>query len=314
MRHDGAVGVAGNVLAPLVRLFRANWRPVLVTYALFNVENLLSLARPSVIGLSINGLLQAEYGVLALLVGQHLAQLFFGTVRRMYDTRAFGAIYADTATRLVCLQRNAGVGVSQVAARSSLSRELVEFFEYELKGFFCSAYCVIGGLTMLVFYDRILVGFCVLVVGPLVFVNRRLARRSFTLNASMNDQLEREVAVIEDGRDAPVREHYRLQAQWRVRLSDMQAWNFLQMELFILGLIVASLIRYCSHPQVVAGDIYAVFAYVLMFVDGLDNVSSMTQQIARLHDIARRVADDPQENVNKQRHSLAVAAMAESGS
>jgi len=113
---------------------------------------------------------------------------------------------------------------------------------------------------MLVLYDWLLVAFCVLIVAPLLLVSRRLARRSFTLNASLNDQLEREVAVIEDGRDGSVREHYRLQAHWRVRLSDMEASNFLQMELFILALIVTSVIRYCSHPGVEAGGMYAVFA------------------------------------------------------
>jgi ABC-type multidrug transport system fused ATPase/permease subunit len=251
---------------------------------------------------------------LALLVGQHLAQLFVGTARRMYDTRTFSAIYTDTATRLVCQQRDAGVGVSQVAARSSLSRELVDFFEFELKGVFSSAYGVIGGLIMLVLYDRLLVGFCVLIVAPLLLVNRRLARRSFTLNASLNDQLEREVAVIEDGRDDSVREHYRLQAEWRVRLSDMEAWNFLQMEFFILALIVISLTRYCSHPGVEAGDIYAVFAYILTFVGGLDCVPRVTQQIARLNDIARRVAVGPQDGDNNRLDSPEFSAVAEPGS
>jgi hypothetical protein len=313
MRNDDAVRVAGDSLAPLVRLFRANWRSVLLTYALFNVENILCLAQPYVMGLAINGLLQADYGVLALLVGQHLAQLFVGTARRMYDTRAFTAIYADTATRLVCQQRDAGVGVSRVAARSSLSRELVDFFECELKAVFCSIYGVIGGLVMLIVYDRLLVAFCVLLVAPLVLLNRRLAQRSFILNSSLNDQLEREVEVIEDGRDHSVREHYRLQAQWRVRLSDMEAWNFLQMEFFILALIVASLTRYCSHPGVEAGDIYAVFAYVVMFVGGLDCVPHLTQQFARLQDIVRRVADDPKGGVKNRSDSPGATALAEPG-
>jgi hypothetical protein len=313
MRNDDAVRVAGHALAPLARLFRANWRPVLLTYALYNVENLLGLAQPYVIGLAINGLLQADYGVLALLVGQHLAQLFVGTGRRMYDTRAFSAIYTDTATRLVCVQRDAGVRVSQVAARSSLSRELVDFFEHELKGVFSAAYGVVGGLMMLIVYDRLLVVFCVVLVAPLVLLSRRLARRSLLLNTSLNDQLEREVEIIEDGRDHSVREHYRLQGQWRVRLSDMEAWNFLQMEFFILALIITSLTRYCSHPGVEAGDIYAVFSYVVMFVGGLDFVPQLTQQLARLHDIARRVADDRQEVVEGPSDSSGLAPLAQPG-
>jgi hypothetical protein len=62
------------------------------------------------------------------------------------------------------------------------------------------------------------------------------------------------------------------------------------MEFFVLGLIVAALARYCARPGVEAGDIYAVFAYILMFVGGLDCVPMLIQQLARLHDIGGRVA------------------------
>jgi hypothetical protein len=66
------------------------------------------------------------------------------------------------------------------------------------------------------------------------------------------------------------------------------------MEFFVLALIVAALARYCSVPGAGAGDIYAVFSYMLMFAFGLDSVPEVTQQLARLHDIGRRMAHDPQ--------------------
>jgi ABC-type multidrug transport system fused ATPase/permease subunit len=289
MREQGTVRAAGE-LTPLVRLFRAHWRPLLLTYALYNVENVLSLAHPLVLGLAINGLIRSEYGGLALLVGQHLAHLFVGTVRQMYDTRAFTAIYTETVTRLVCRQRDAGVGVSTVAARSGLSRELVDFFEHHLKAVFSSIYGVVGALAMLVVYDRLLVLLCGLTLAPPVILSRRLGRQSFGVNAALNDQLEREVEVIEDGRTGPVLEHYRRLARYQVRLSDLVAWNFLQMEFFVLALIVAALARYCARPGVEAGDIYAVFSYILMFIGGLDYVPMLIQQLARLHDIGGRLA------------------------
>jgi hypothetical protein len=265
MRAQGTVRAAGE-LTPLLRLFRANWRPLLLTYALYNVENLLSLAHPLVLGVAINGLIRSEYRGLALLVGQHLAHLFVGTAR------------------------HAGVGVSTVAARSGLSRELVDFFEHHLKAVFASIYGVIGALAMLVVYDRLLVLLCGLMLAPLVILSRRLARRSFGVNAALNDQLEREVEVIEDGRTGLVSDHYCRLARYQVRLSDLGAWNFLQMEFFVLALIVAALARYCARPGVEAGDIYAVFAYILMFIGGLDCVPMLIQQLARLHDIGGRVA------------------------
>src|SRR6516162_1646936 len=265
MREQGTARAAGE-LTPLVRLFRANWRPLLLTYALYNVENLLSLAHPFVLGVAINGLIRSEYGGLAMLIGRHLAHLFVGTARQMYDTRAFTTIYTETVTRLVCRQRDAGVGVSTVAARSGLSRELVDFLEHHLKAVFSSIYGVLGALAMLVVYDRILVLHCGVILAPLVLLSRRLARRSFGVNAALNDQLEREVAVIEDGQTGPVSDHYRSLARYQVRLSDLEAWNFLQMEFFVLALIVATLARYCARPGVEPGDIYAVFSFIVMFI------------------------------------------------
>jgi ABC-type multidrug transport system fused ATPase/permease subunit len=193
-------------------------------------------------------------------------------------------------TRLVCGQRGAGVGVSTVAARSGLSRELVNFFEHDLKAVFASIFGVLGALAMLVIYDRLLVLLCGMTLAPLAILSRRLARRSSGLNSEMNDQLEREVEVIEDGQAKLVSEHYCRLARYQVRLSDLGAWNFLQMEFFVLALIVGSLARYCSRPGIEAGDIYAVFSYIEMFVVGLDCVPMLTQQLAPLHDIGGRVA------------------------
>ena len=289
MQEQVTVRTAGE-LGPLVRLCRANWRSLTLTYVLYNVENLLNLAHPFVLGVAINGLIRSEYGGVGLLVGQHLGRLFVGTARYMYDTRAFTAIYTETVTCLVCRQRDDGVAVSTVAARSGLARELVNFLEHDLKAAFASVYGVIGALAMLVVYDRILVLFCGLILAPMAILSRRLARRSSVLNAELNDQIEREVAVIEDGGPDRVLDHYRRLAGHQVRLSDLGAWNFFQMEFFVLGLVVAALARYCAQPGVEAGDIYAVFSYVMMFVGALDCIPMLTQQLARLHDIGGRVA------------------------
>ena len=288
-----ASGAADRSIAPespsLVRLFRANWRRLGLTYALFNAECLLWLAQPSAIGMAINGLLAGGHGGLAILVAQYLVWVGLSTARQLYDTRAFTAIYTDTAHRLVVQQRQAGVDVSTVAARSALSRELVDFFEHDLKGVFVSIYGVVGALVMLATYDVGVAGLCVLIVGPVALLSRRLGRRSLDLNGKLNDQLEREVEVVEEGCSEVVHDHYRRVARCRVRLSDLGAWNYCQMEFLVLGLIIAGLVRSCARAEFNAGDIYALLAYILAFAGGLGNVPAVVQQFARLRDITRRL-------------------------
>lgn len=272
-------------------LFRNNaWR-ILATYGLFSLENLLRLAQPLVLGWAINDLLKSSYHGLMWFIGQHLAHLAMGTFRQMYDTRAFTAIYTNLATGLVADQRSQGVEVSRVVARSAMSRNYVEFFEQYVPMVIRALYSVVGALVMLAIYDWVLVLYCLGLIVPAFWLNTYYSRKTLTLSGKLHDEYEREVEVIERGEPGPVREHYHAVAGWRVQLSDAEAINFSLMEFFILGVLVLSLVHFCSgdNPPP-AGDIFAVFRYVLMFIMGMDSVPRLVQQISRLRDIGFRMA------------------------
>ena len=274
---------------PLRAIFAANRAKLLLTYFLFNVENLLRLAQPFVLGLAINDLLHDSSFGLLLFVAQHVTHLLISTLRQMYDTRVYTAIYSDLATKLVVEQRGRDVGVSRVAARSSLSREFVEFFENHVPLLIRSSYSIVGALVMLAFYDRLLVPICLGLLLPAVVLNRIYSRKTFELSRRLHDQLEHEVDVIEPGREPAVRRHYDSVAGWRVKLSDCEALNFGTMELFVLGVLVLALLRTCSTPTVSAGAIFAVFRYVLMLLMGLDSVPKLVQHVSRLRDLSQRL-------------------------
>lgn len=267
----------------------AKWR-LMLTYALFNLENLLRLAQPFVLGWAINDLLTGAYQGLLAFVAQHLGHLAIGTWRQMYDTRVFTGLYTDLATGLVSEQRGQGVDVSRVAARSSLSREFVEFFERHVPLVVRSAYSIVGAMVMLAWYDWLLVPLCGLLIVPVCLLNLRYSRQTHRLSRQLHDELEREVNAIDEGSPAAVRGHFSRVAGWRVKLSNAEAVNFGLTELFVLGLMAAVLIRFCSAAAVSPGDIFAVFRYVLMFVMGLDSVPHVVQHVSRLRDIRQRLS------------------------
>jgi hypothetical protein len=270
-------------------VFAANRGRLLLTYALFSLENFLRLAQPLVLGWAITDLLHSSLVGLAVFGGQHVLHLLLGVARRMYDTRAFTAIYTDLAARLVLEQRGRAVEVSCVAARSALSREIVDFFEREVAVVLAVLYSVGGALVMLGLTDWVLVPCCLALLLPVCVLGRTNARRSYRLNGRLNDQLEREVEVIHRARPAEVRGHYCLVARWRVMLSDWEAVNFGLMELLVFGLMAAALARCCAAPGVDAGHIFTVFGYVLLYVLGVLNVPVLIQQLSRLRDISRRM-------------------------
>ncbi|MFM9961082.1 MAG: ABC transporter six-transmembrane domain-containing protein [Planctomycetaceae bacterium] len=278
----------GAVASPLRLLFAANRAKLLLTYLLFNIENLLRLSQPLVLGLAINDLLHDSSFGLLLFVGLHLTHLLISSLRQMYDTRVFTGIYTELATKLIAEQRGREIGTSRVAARSSLSREFVEFFENQVPLLIKSLYSVIGALVLLAFYDRVLVPICLGLLLPAVVLNRIYSRRTFELSRQLHDELENEVDVIDNNHEPAIRRHYDAVATWRVKLSDSEALNFGTMELFVLGVMVLALLRTCSLTAATPGDIFAVFRYVLMLLMGFDGVPKLVQQFSRLRDLSQR--------------------------
>jgi len=224
-----------------------------------------------------------------LLLGVWLAHTVTGVFRQSYDTRVFTSIYTDLATRTVSEQETRGVTTSQIVARSSLSREFVNFFERDIPATVNSLFGLLGALVLLFFYDAWSAAFCLILLVPLAILNRRYSRRTLTLNRRLNDQLEREVTVLTRRMPSRVFGHYRLLAKWRISLSDAEAMNWGIMELFSIGLSAAVIIRVASLPHIEPGTIYAMLAYLWNFIASLNHVPELVQQLSRLKDIAQRM-------------------------
>ena len=105
------VAVPSDQAGPLRTIFAANRAKLLLTYFLFNLENLLRLSQPLVLGLAINDLLHESSFGLLLFVSQHLTHLLISSLRQMYDTRVYTGIYTDLATKLIVEQRRREVGL-----------------------------------------------------------------------------------------------------------------------------------------------------------------------------------------------------------
>lgn len=279
--------------APRGELFRFARRyrgKIALTYGLFVVENVLRLAQPLLIGWAINDLLQSSLAGLGIFALGQIAHMAIRVGRQMYDTRTFTGIYSEQAGELVLDQRAGDVDVSTVAARSALAREFVEFFERRVPIVIQSLFSLVGAVLILFYYDALLVLFCAALLVPAMILNFHFGRKSLRLSALLHDQLEQEVQIIHRPDEQRVRDHYNAAARWRIKLSDNEAITMGLMETFVLALMVGALVRFCTQPGAAAGDIFAVFRYVLLFIMALDRVPMLVQQFSRLRDIGRRMA------------------------
>lgn len=263
-----------------------------LTYVLTILENIAALLYPILIGKAIDGLLEDSRSglyVLAIVLAVHL---MIGVGRHMYDTRIFSRIYAELAGDMVVRQRASGTSIEQVAARVSLSREIVDFWQVEVPAI-AKAFISFGGAIVLLLSLSLPVGAVALaMLLPITIANWWFGRRSLRLNTALNDVLEREVAIVANASPAKVRKHFERLTRWRVRVSDAEAATWSIVELAIIILIIAALLILSQTPGATVGTIFAVLGYVLAFGDAVDDLPNIVQNVARVRDIVGRVRLD----------------------
>lgn len=271
--------------------FRRRRPQIAFTYGLTLLEKLFELLYPFALGLAIDGLLAGRDAPALLpfvaIWGLHIV---VGIGRHLYDTRLFARVHAELAMATVLRQRAAGAGTAEVAARATMSRELVDFVEREVPAVAAVVVGLAGGIAMTGYYDALAGLALAAMLAPMAAVNRAFGRRAGRLNRGLNDRAEREVATIEGGDRRRVEAHFLALARWRVRLSNAEAVTWTAVELLAMAATVLVVLRAAGLPGAQPGEIFAVMAYVWRVLQCVDQIPLIVQQVGRLLDIRRRVA------------------------
>jgi hypothetical protein len=277
-----------NTSSALEALRAFRWR-ISLTYALTFIEDLLELSYPWATGLAIDGLLEDNFAMTAPIIAAWALRSAIGCFRQMYDTRLYTDVYNCIVTDTILRQRGAGVEATSVAARSAMSREFVTFFEKDVPVVVTSVIGILGSAVILFYYDFVIGAITASLFLPVYVMNRGYMRRSLAFNVGLNNQLEREVQVIEDADEGAIRHHFEEVRGWRVKLSDAEAFNWTTIEVLSILVFIFVLVRATYLPTTETGDIFAILVYVWRLMENLDNVPQIVQQVTRLQDIGKRI-------------------------
>ena len=268
---------------------------LLLTYSLYALEMLGLLLRPWLLGEAVNGLLQQSYNGLLNLALVHAAWLLIGTWRHRYDSRTYSEIYTALVVKMV--KRNPNRKLSRLSAHSTLSRDVVDFLEFDLNYIIEAAYNILGALILLFFYDTRVVLLCMAMLLPVTIISYFYGKRLRRFTALRNEELEQQVDALSSRNILRIQTHYNQLRKWQVKISDQEAWNFGVMELIVLALITVTLLVSTRQGGIVLqpGDYIGIYTYILKFVTGLDTIPYVLQRMTHLKDILQRVQQEHDE-------------------
>ena len=281
-----------GVMYSLKKLAVRHRKKLVVTFFLVVAENVMFLLYPVLAGIAINAILAGKTLNAALYGLMVLCMWIIGATRRSVDSRTFARIYAGLAVSVVLSQRKYQLNHSAIAARVTLSREYVDFFEMHLPLLITSLSSLFGAAIMLLFIEFWAgIMCCAIVIILMGFVSEWLFMR-------LNNRLEKEVDYVHKAGTATLRRHYVTLARLRIALSDREAWGYLWVGILVALLFTLTIIWMTQSAGITAGHIYSVMTYMWMFATSLDDAPQLLEKFSQLRDIGKRVSADDEIHVS----------------
>ncbi len=259
---------------------------LLGVFLLILSDALLALLFPLFIGYAIDDAIAKEYHGALWLGGLGLASLIIGACRRFYDSRVYAGIYRHLAAEVADDQTN---NTSAKAARLGFLNEVVEFFEMSLPEIFSNSVSLVGILFILATLDAMVFGGCLLIMAAVFFVYTFSAKRTVQFNASYNEELEQQVAVLSSNQPIKTRWHLKKLMKHNVDMSDLETINFSIIWLFMMGFLVFAVINVAGNGALAYGAIFSLVLYLFQFMENMSTMPLFYQQWLRLREIIRRL-------------------------
>ncbi|TXJ62861.1 hypothetical protein FAZ24_03820, partial [Klebsiella pneumoniae] len=162
------------------------------------------------------------------------------------------------AVTVVLSQRKYSLNHSTIAARVTLSREFVDFFELHLPVLITSIISLFGAAIMLLWIEFWTGIACLIIVAILMCFVSSYASKNETFYRRLNNRLEKEVDYVNKASFGALKRHYDTLARLRVVLSDREAWGYLSIGLLVSALFSMTIIRMSMESGINAGHIYSV--------------------------------------------------------
>lgn len=261
------------------------------TFVLLITENIITVSVPYLMGMAIDGLIGKSNTELFLFFGVVMAGLLIGVLRRVYDTRVYGRIYKETASEIIEKEISRSATASKMTARATFVADFVRFFEEDMPAAFMAGFMLFGSVIMLAVISPILsLGtICVaIIIGLIFFFSRRRIQR---LNAGLNDEMERQVNILDARSPAKVVQHFSALVRWRIRLSDLEARNFGVGFFFAFLLLAIAIYILIAIDGKSAGQAFAGLTYILQFTEAVIILPFTYQSFLRTEEISKRLTE-----------------------
>lgn len=253
---------------------------------------------PSSAGNRADGLSAAVWIPLALWIGLYLFNTLAGVLRRIAEQKVFRKMFAALAADVSRLSQTEGWTLSKTAARVQLSNEYIVFLERRVPEILEQSLTIAGTLIALALYDWRIAVACLVIVLPLVAINRLYNRYVGQHQRTLHDRYEHLYDIIGSKNPQEIEAYYLELGRSHQSIAAWGAVNFGAMRVVLLGIFLTVLYIAIDLNGFTTGEIYSIVAYLWTFISSSEYIPDLMESRASLLDISRRLRAAESESVS----------------
>jgi ABC-type multidrug transport system fused ATPase/permease subunit len=198
-------------------------------------------------------------------------------------------MYADISLKIIKHHQQTGIENSIINARVELLKQVVRFFEEDFPFMLNSIVEMLGSAFLLYFYNPKILLVCIIIIVPSLIVNRFYSHKMVAATTAVNNEYEKQIDVIAQKKNHEIADYFGLVRRLNIKKSNLEAYNFATLELFVFAMIVSSLYIITQTENIKYGEIVATYGYINRFAFSFDFIPHLTGRVANLQDINKRL-------------------------
>lgn len=264
------------------------------------IENIAWIIEPTFFGKLLDALIDHFYDhekinyltPLFIWILVYLINVIGGSLHRLFNGGTYSRMYADIATNVIDESKARGDQYSKMLVRAELVKEYIVFFKERLPEILWQLSATMGAIIALFFYDYRIALVCLVVIGPIAFINNVNRKNVTRLQKDIHDNQEELYRLIENKDTSKIQSFFNNMISPRTRIARWNAFSYSTVKVLLVIIFIVVLFICVDVDNFSTGKIYSIVAYLWTFIGQTDYLPDLMESLGSIKDLNVRFDND----------------------
>lgn len=284
----------------IAQIVKKNKAPIALVVGFILLENIAWIVEPTFFGKLLDALIDDFYKhenvnvllPLIIWICLYLLNVVGGSANRLLGGKIFSKIYADVASDVVIQSNRKRHSISKVMARAELAKEYIVFLKDRVPEVLWQIIATVGGIIALALYDWRIAVICLVVIFPMIYINKVYRRHVEKLQKNLHDTHEEMYDVVSGKNESSIKEYFFRMVLPQTKIAKWNSIEYGIVKVLLMVVFVVVLFFCVDVDKFTTGSIYSIVSYLWTFIASTEYLPGLMESFASVKDMNVRMKEE----------------------